>query len=181
MPTESESVDLAIVRRIDNAISICDTSFAMHPGFLEFAGRYYRRPLQSFLLVPSGVVDDLIDYEYNKSGHGQEVAAGLFFVRVLIKVLEKRDYAQVNYGFHCEDQSMTINHQVLSLAESLRSNHRVCVLSNNFRILESIHRIRQDRRKGVRGISCVRFSDQTNQPVVGIWREPGKPVRKPQS
>lgn len=181
MPTQSESLDPAIVRRIDNAISICDTSFAMHPGFHEFAVKYYRRPLQSFLLIPSGVVDDLVEYECNEIGNGLKAAGGLFFARVLIKLLEKRDYAQVNYSFHCEDQSMSINHQVLSLAESLRSNHRVCVLSNNFRILESLHRIRQDRRKGARGISCIRLSDQTNQPIVGIWKDPGKAVKKPQS
>lgn len=65
----------------------------MHPGFAEFAGLYLNRPLQSFLLIPSGVLDDLATLKHSPDPN---IHAHAIVALLILDVLIKRDYEEAN-------------------------------------------------------------------------------------
>ncbi len=164
--TPTPKFDPKIAERLDNAIAICDAGFAMHDGFLAFAGNYFSRPYNTYLVIPSGVNEDILRLGCNDVGRKGRAE----FVRIIIQVLTQWGYAEIN-GMHA-DVHVSTHVQILKIADYLRTNHRVCVLSNSSRLIEDVQHLRKDHRKQAKGISCIRLSDKTLKPMVARWYDP---------
>ena len=166
-PMPKPKFDNKILERLDNAIAICDALFVMHDGFAPFALTYFTRPYSTYMLIPSGVLDDVTAITWNGGGVAlpQNVVA-----RMVFDILTKNDYAEFNGLF--ADEKLSMHGQITKIVDHLRTNHRVCVLSSNTRLLQSIQNLRNDRREHAKGISCIRLSNTTNKPMIARWYDP---------
>lgn len=166
MTISKPKFDPKIAERLDNSVAICDAGFLLHAGFPSFALSYLIRPYTTFLLVPSGVEEDILQ----RGRLDKELRDKSILAKAYIEVLTKWGYAEVN-GLHAEKH--TSSHvQILKIADYLRTNHRVCVLSNSSRLIQDVQHLRNDRRKQAKGISCLRLSDRTLKPMVARWYDP---------
>lgn len=166
MTISKPKFDPKIAERLDNSVAICDAGFLLHAGFPSFALSYFIRPYTTFLLVPSGVEEDILQ----RGRLDSLLKDRSILAKAYIEVLTQSGYAEVN-GLHAEKQ--TSSHvQILKIADYLRTNHRVCVLSNSSRLIQDVQHLRNDRRKQAKGISCLRLSDRTLKPMVARWYDP---------
>jgi hypothetical protein len=162
----SPQLDKKVLDRLDNAIAICDTEFILHPGFPEFTTRYFTRPLNNFLMIISAVEEDL----QTAAEFFPEASERVAHARALIKSLIDTEHCEINAAY--AERSLSVHGQIMRTVDGLRTNHRICVLTNCSRTIESISRLRKDKRKEARGISCLRMSSQTNKPMVAQWHDP---------
>lgn len=165
--TPDPKFDPKIAGRLDNAVAICDAGFAMHAGFLKFATAYMSRPHNTYLCIPSGVRDDIL-----RLGRLDEdrLMKSTVLAEAIIHVLTEWGYAESN-GMYSDAHNST-HVQILKIADYLRTNHRICVLSNSTRLIQDVQHLRKDRRKQAKGISCIRLSDKTLKPMVARWYDP---------
>ena len=166
-PIPKPKFDNKILERLDNAIAICDVPFVLHKGFVHFATTYFVRPHNTSLLVPKGVDEDLTKLA---TMDGLEPSKECLLAMAVFQILIENDYAELNGNFAQSQQSM--HGQIMKMVDYLRTNHRVCVLSNSSRLLQSVQQLRKDHREHAKGISFVRLSDQTNKPMIARWYDP---------
>ena len=156
-----------IIERLDNAIAICDSSFAVHDGFPYFAFTYFVRPHNTVLLLPSSVMEDLKKLVLRSVATTAETVG---LAKAVCNSLIENDYAEINGLFANSERS--VHSQIIKMADSLRTNHRVCILSNSSRMLQSIQQLRVDHRKQAKGVSCIRLSNTSNEPMIARWYDP---------
>lgn len=164
--TSKPKFDPKIAERLENAVAICDAGFLLHDGFPSFVESYFVRPYTTFLLVPSGVDEDSLQLGCLDNGRRDRS----ILAKAYVELLTQWGYAEVN-GLHA-DKHTSSHVQILRTADYLRTNHRVCILSNSSRLIQDIQHLRKDRRKQANGVSCIRLSDRTLKPMVARWYDP---------
>lgn len=168
MANYSPLLDERVLDRLDNAYAICDTEFLLHPGFPDFVMRYFTRPFSSCLVLLSGVLEDIERTAYCFP----ETAGRVSLAKRLISSLADSEYCETNATF--ADRRLSVHGQIMRAVDCLRINHRICVLTNCSRTIESVSRLRKEQRKEARGVSCLRMSNRTNMPMVAWWHDSDK-------
>jgi hypothetical protein len=159
--------DKRILERLDNAIAICDSSFAVHDGFPYFAFTYFSRPHNTVLVIPSSVMEDFDKLVLRSVATTEKTVA---LAKAVCGSLVQNDYAEVNGLFANTERA--VHSQIIKMADYLRTNHRVCILSNSSRMLQSIQQLRSDHRKEAKGVSCIRLSNKSYEPMIARWYDP---------